>query len=223
MSLTFESKITDARGILFDLDNTLYPREKGVFDRINDRIDSYVMSLTGLDLDGVKRLRRSYIDRHGTTLGGLMAHHGVPPAEFLEFVHDIPLADLLHPDEVLRDLLSRIELPKVVFTNASAGHAERVMETLTIDDQFDGICALEATGYQGKPHREAYLTAVGMLDCPVTGTILIDDLDVNVKAGTELGMMTVYIGMEPMDGADLVLPRVVDMAGHLRGVGWFKG
>jgi FMN phosphatase YigB (HAD superfamily) len=39
-------RLASAKGILFDLDNTLYPSEKGVFDRINERINDYVREFT---------------------------------------------------------------------------------------------------------------------------------------------------------------------------------
>lgn len=223
MARTFTEKIARARGILFDLDNTLYPREKGVFDRVNERIDRFVSVLTTLPPPGVKDLRRDYVQRYGTTLCGLMENHGVQPSEFLEFVHDVPLTDLLSPDEALRDFLSRIDLPKVIFTNASSSHAVRVLDALVVGDQFDGICALEAVGYRGKPHREAYRMAADLLNASADDTLFIDDLDVNVRVGSSLGMKTVYVGAEPLEEADLVVSRVVDIAEHLTGVEWFRG
>ena len=223
MIKSFEERLPGAKGFLFDLDNTLYPREIGLFDRVNERIDRFVMSLTRMSFPDAKALRRSYVDRYGTTLRGLMKHHRVPPAEYLEYVHDVPLPDGLSPDEELRDFLSRIGLPKVVFTNASTRHAERVLDALRVADQFDEICDLETTGYRGKPHRDAYDKAVDLLGVEIRDTIFIDDLDVNIKAGSDLGMITVYVGEEPFRDADLVVTSVLKLAEHLGDVPWFNG
>ena len=89
MNDDIKDRLWDAEGILFDLDNTLYPREKGVFDRINERINLFVMDLTGECVDDVRIMRKDYIGRYGTTLGGLMKHFDVHPDEYLDYVHDV--------------------------------------------------------------------------------------------------------------------------------------
>ena len=78
---------------ILDLDNTLYPAGSGLFARIDERIDAFMATRLGLDPDEVPVLRIAYRDAYGVTLGGLMAHHGVDPGEYLAFVHDVPLGD----------------------------------------------------------------------------------------------------------------------------------
>jgi putative hydrolase of the HAD superfamily len=64
---------------VFDLDNTLYPPETALFPQINVRMTDYVMRVTGADRAEADRLRHLYWREHGTTLAGLMHHHGVDP------------------------------------------------------------------------------------------------------------------------------------------------
>ena len=76
------------RVILFDLDNTLYPPECGLLQHLDDRINEFVSGFLSVSLEEAKALRRRYIRQYGTTLHGLKAEHGLPPADYLSAVHD---------------------------------------------------------------------------------------------------------------------------------------
>ena len=77
--------------LLFDLDNTLYSAERELFPLIDERINRFMNEVVGIPLTEVDSLRRSYWQRYGVTMQGLMQHHGVDPEEYLAFVHDISL------------------------------------------------------------------------------------------------------------------------------------
>jgi putative hydrolase of the HAD superfamily len=107
------------RVVLFDLDNTLYPPECGLLQHLDDRINEFIAERLGLPLAETKALRRHYIQEYGTTLHGLKAEQGVPPAEYLSAVHDaVELEQFLTRDEELLAALSANEIEKVVFTTA---------------------------------------------------------------------------------------------------------
>src|SRR5277367_5144444 len=90
---------------IFDLDNTLYPASSDLFAQIDGKMTAYVQELTGLGWDDARKLQKTYYRDHGTTLNGLMHHHGVDPEEFLDAVHDIDLA-VLTPDPDLAAAMS---------------------------------------------------------------------------------------------------------------------
>ena len=94
---------------LFDLDNTLYPRNCGLFDHVDHLINRYLEEVVKIPLAEVDQRRRDYWQAHGTTLNGLMIHHDVDPHHYLDFVHDVPLADYLEADEKLVAMIA--ELP----------------------------------------------------------------------------------------------------------------
>src|SRR3546814_6836104 len=87
-------------------------------------------------------VQKQYFHDHGTTMAGLMRHHGVHPEDFLVDVHDIAL-DRLTADPRLRAGLERLPGRKLVFTNADADYAARVLEARGIADLFDGICDIQ--------------------------------------------------------------------------------
>lgn len=213
--------LDQVRGVLFDLDNTLYPAERGVFDRINSRIERYVMEHTGLPSAKARALRRRYVEEYGTTLAGLMRHHGVDPEAYLDFVHQVPVESLLAPDPVAQRVLSAIRLPKVVFTNASERHARRVLAALGIEDLFAGICHLAATGYAGKPAATAYRSAVRLLDLPEGAVMFVDDRLENLDPAASLGMTTVFVGPADPGNGHHHVTGMEDLGRLVAGADWF--
>ena len=91
--------------IFFDLDNTLYPPQQGVWSEILRRIDRYMMERTGIRKSNLSALRIRYFTEYGTTCNGLRREYGVDPQDFYQFVHDIPLESYLasDPDLLLLD------------------------------------------------------------------------------------------------------------------------
>ena len=89
---------------IFDLDNTLYPARFNLFDQVDLRIGQFIAEALEVDHDEARRVQKQYFRAHGTTLRGLMDHHGVDPADFLEFVHDIDYRPIPPNAELARAL-----------------------------------------------------------------------------------------------------------------------
>jgi putative hydrolase of the HAD superfamily len=56
-----------------------------------------------------------------------MRHHSVDPDQYLEYVHNVPVDEILNPDAALTAFLNSIGLPMAIFTNGSSRHARRVL------------------------------------------------------------------------------------------------
>jgi putative hydrolase of the HAD superfamily len=152
-----------------------------------------------------------------------MNNYSVDAEEYLEFVHDVPVERLLQPDPLLVSFLGSIKLPMVIFTNGTRSHSERVLKALDIEPFFQGVCDLASTGYLGKPHEEAFYTAAGYLDCTPDRTIFIDDLRVNVEAGSGTGAFTVHVnGKDPRVG-DLTVASIVELEPIFAAMPWYHG
>jgi putative hydrolase of the HAD superfamily len=183
------------RVVLFDLDNTLYPPECGLLQHLDERIDEFVSARLGLSLEETKALRRYYIQEYGTTLHGLQAEQGVPPATYLAAVHDaVELERFLTRDEELLVALAAIEIDKVIFTNAPREYARRVIACLGLDEHFRLVIDLEFHDYNGKPFREAYERVVAHLGVSPAECVLVEDTPRNLRVAKELGMVTVLVG-----------------------------
>jgi putative hydrolase of the HAD superfamily len=127
---------------VFDMDDTLYPREQGVMRLVQERINLFLMEAVGLPGPEARVLQKQFLNEYGTTLAGLMANYQVDPARFLHEVHDVPL-DGLEPSPDLALALAALPGRKFVLTNAARGHAERVLDRVGVGDRFDGVFAIE--------------------------------------------------------------------------------
>ena len=72
---------------IFDLDNTLYSAESGIFQQVHELMGKYVSEKLKLDINKAKEIQNKYFRKHGTTLKGLMDNHNVDPDDFLNEVH----------------------------------------------------------------------------------------------------------------------------------------
>ena len=109
---------------IFDLDLTLYGPEANIMAQVRDRIALYVERHFNIGSDAAHQIRHTYWKKYGTTLGGLMAEHGVDPHGYLDFVHDVDMS-LLQPATDLRDQIEALPGRKLIFTNADAPYAQR--------------------------------------------------------------------------------------------------
>jgi putative hydrolase of the HAD superfamily len=178
---------------LFDLDNTLYPPHFPVLRLVEARIRDYMTDLTGLPSDEAWALQKRYLDHYGGAVAGLIKHHDVDPHEFLAYVHDVPL-DEVHPDRALIVALGRLPGRRLVFTNGSQNHAERVLAKLELSAMFDDVFHTEAAGMVMKPDPRAFHSLIRAHAVTPATTAFFEDRAENLKPAAALGMTTVLVG-----------------------------
>ena len=180
--------------LIFDLDNTLYPAEKQLFNLIDVRINRYMTEIVGIPAPEVDALRRDYWRLYGVTLQGLIRHHAVDPEDYLLYVHDIDVTSRLVPDIALRKVLTNLPQRKAVFTNGSTCHAARVLSALGIEDMFEKVYDIRVAAYQPKPYPEPYHAVLEELDTVAERCIMIEDSRDNLHTAKRLGMGTILVG-----------------------------
>lgn len=198
------------RYLLFDLDETLYPRDAGVMQEIGRQIRRYIVQHYETTPEEADALARRYHQEYGTSMRGLLLNNGLDVQRFLAYVHDFPL-DILQPNRELDALLARLPGEKVIFTNADRPHAERVLERLGIRRHFSRIVDVVASGYIPKPNLEAYTTCLRLLDAKPAECVLIEDTGRNLAPAKQLGMTTILVDGNPDDPADYKIPTILDL------------
>jgi putative hydrolase of the HAD superfamily len=180
---------------IFDLDNTLYPADCNLFAQVDQRMGEFIARFLGVTFEYARHLQKSYYRQFGTTLSGLMQVHGLDPRAFLDYVHDLDLSVVTeHPE-----LAAAIELlpgRKLIFTNGSRAHAERVAEKIGVLHLFEGIFDIADADYVPKPRPacyEQFLKAHGV-DAGVSA--MFEDMPHNLEAPHALGMTTVLVRSE---------------------------
>jgi len=205
---------------IFDLDNTLYPSSCDLFEQVRRRIGGFIAERFALDMEDASALQRRYFLKYGTTLRGLMTVDGVSPEEFLDYVHDIDVTPV-PPSPELNETLEALDGRKLIFTNASTAHAERVMERLGVARHFEAIVDIAASDYLPKPDRRAYDRMIAAHDINPETAVMVEDMAVNLVPAHAMGMTTVWVRTEhdwtgPKPGETHVDREIDDLAGWLR-------
>jgi putative hydrolase of the HAD superfamily len=210
--------LSHVRVWIFDLDNTLYPPESEFMALIEGKMTAFTMRQTGLPRDEARALQKSYLHQHGTTLAGLMAEHGVDPHQFLDEVHDVEL-DRLKPDPRLHAALARLPGRRLVFTNGSAKHAERVLDALGLNPLFEDTFHLEAADLVPKPQLVTYEALIRRHGVDPREAAFFEDSERNLAPAAELGMTTVLVGPHAADSqAEFVHHRTDNLPAFLESV-----
>jgi putative hydrolase of the HAD superfamily len=187
-----DPRFAHIRDWIFDLDNCLYPASTGLFGLIDERMGAYIERLLGCDPTEAKRVQKAHFHEHGTTLAGLMQEHGIDPQQFLADVHDIDLGRV-QCDERLARSLAKLPGRRLVFTNGDAPYARRVLEAIGVDDQFDELHDIQASGYRPKPDPHGYRLLCERFGIDPARALLADDMAQNLLPAKALGMTTVWV------------------------------
>jgi len=177
---------------VFDLDNTLYPRECNLFAQIDLLISDYMVSVTGLPYAEARALQKAYYRDHGTTLHGLMLHHSVDPYHFLKTVHAIDYSGV-PALPLLVEAIAALPGRKFIFTNGDAPHANAVLEKIGATGLFTGIFDIHGMRYSPKPLPEAYDLFFAAHGIDASRAAMFDDLEKNLLVPHQQGMVTIQV------------------------------
>jgi putative hydrolase of the HAD superfamily len=197
--------------VIFDLDNTLYPRHSGVMEEMGRRIQAWLCDRLNLTWQKASDLRRHYLHQYGTTMGGLMVEHDMEVSDYLDFVHDIRVEDYLEPNPALREMLEGIPLRKVVYTNGTSAYGRRVLRALDAIDQFERVIGIQEVGLRNKFSREAYERTLALLETEGPACIMVEDSARNLRPAKELGLTTILVDAERNQYVDFAVDSVLEV------------
>lgn len=177
---------------VFDLDNTLYPHHVDLFAQIDRNMTAYVADLLDLQIEDARKLQKQYYHDHGTTLRGLMHHHGIDPAGFLDAAHRIDYSPV-PADAALSAAIKALPGRKFIFTNGTVKHAQAAARALGILDHFEDIFDIVAADYVPKPAGATYDKFASLHRVDTRKAAMFEDLPRNLIVPKLLGMKTVLI------------------------------
>jgi putative hydrolase of the HAD superfamily len=177
---------------VFDLDNTLYPVTETLLRHIDEHMGKFVANFLNVDAIEARRVQKTYFKKYGLTLRGLMIHHGLDPARFFEEMTPMDLTQV-DPNPALGEAIKRLPGRKIIYTNASAHHAQLVLDRLEMPDIFEAIYDIAAAEYLPKPAMEPYETLCSLYSIDPKRAIMIDDIARNLEPAAALGMTTVWM------------------------------
>ena len=180
---------------IFDLDNTIYDINLGLFKKISNRITDFIMSKYSLDIDQAKKIQKEYYLKYGLTLRGLIVEKKLEPEEFLDYVHDVEHPELKKNDQLISKIRI-LEGKKIIFTNATSKHAKKILKILKLEDDFDQIIDIKDLEYIPKPDKRSYKKLLECLNLNkenLDKTIFFEDTVKNLIPAKELGITTVWM------------------------------
>ena len=180
---------------IFDLDNTLYPASSNLFAQVDRRIGEFIAARFDLPYEEARKKQKGYFRDYGTTLRGLMTEHDIDPGEFLEYVHDIDVTPIA-PSTALDAALAALPGRRLIYTNGSVRHAEKVMDRLGVTARFEGVFDIVAADYVPKPDPRPYGVLLERHGVNPTRAVMVEDIARNLVPAAALGMTTVWIRSE---------------------------
>jgi len=182
---------------IFDLDNTLHDARTRIFPAMHGQINAYLRRHYGVDEAGATRMREHFWRTYGTTLDGLVRHHGDSPRRFLAETHVFPeLADMVLHENALRHALARLGGRKLVFSNAPRHYVEEVLRAIGVRRYFDAVYTIEDARYRGKPGVQGFHMLLRKHGLDPHRCAFVDDILDNLRTAHRLGMSTVWVSKE---------------------------
>ena len=177
---------------IFDLDNTLYSADSGIFQQVHTLMGNFVSKHLKIELKKAKELQKKYYKQHGTTLKGMMDNHNVDPDIFLSEVHNLDYS-IVEPNHELNEQLEKLEGRKIIYTNANRQHADNVLKRLELTHMFKEIFDIKDANYIPKPEISPYIQIINDYDINPTSAIMFDDIAKNLVPAKNVGFTSVWI------------------------------
>ena len=177
---------------VFDLDNTLYPREINLWQQVDVRIRDYVAQFLKVSNDEAFRVQKDFYQRYGTTMRGMMTEHAMDPAAYLKFVHAIDHSPL-EPNPALGHAIEKLPGRKLILTNGTVEHAQNILKRLDIDSHFEDVFDIVAAELEPKPAAQTYEKFLRRHAVDPTRAAMFEDLARNLEVPHRVGMTTVFV------------------------------
>jgi len=177
---------------VFDLDNTLYPHHVNLWQQVDARIGEFVSAWLKVPADEARRIQKDYYLRYGTTMRGMMTEHGVHADDYLAYVHQIDHSPL-QPNPAMGAAIARLPGRKLILTNGSTDHADKVLQRLGIAPHFEAVFDIIAAELEPKPAPQTYQKFLKTHGVDPETSAMFEDLARNLVVPHQFGMTTVLV------------------------------
>lgn len=190
------SDLSHIRGIVWDLDGTLYRYDHIFIEACNIAAARTAIEL-GLSVpydDALSMARRS--EREFGNSFKLFERHGIRYEDFHAPYHAAVDLTIIAKNLEMKLALETLRLPMVILTNASRDWARRALDHLGYSSLFTDrhLLALEDVEYHSKAHStRGFEKALSLLGTEASGTLMVEDLSKNLIKAKEIGMTTALV------------------------------
>lgn len=183
--------------LIFDLDNTLYPRSPEVEADFAGRIKNYLKNNLSVDFDhsGFDWEKASL--NMGAFLDRIFLGKDKERRKFTHYICDVDVGSL-QPDPQLDNHLGCLPHDKYIFTDSTVKHVTDSLNQIGVDQRhFKGIFDHIASGFRFKTDRLCHQRFLEKYGLNPEECVLFEDNPHNLCPAAELGMTTVLITAVP--------------------------
>ena len=177
---------------IFDLDNTLYSADSGIFQQVHELMGEFISKNLNMDMSEAKKLQSKYYKQHGTTLRGLMDNHGIDPDHFLDEVHRLDYS-IVGSNKILNEELLKLQGRKIIYTNANKKHVIDVLDRINLTNFFDEIFDIKMANYIPKPELKPYEAIINLFNIKPESSAMFDDIAKNLVPAKKVNFTSVWI------------------------------
>jgi putative hydrolase of the HAD superfamily len=188
--------VSNMKYLIFDLDDTLYNPSYEIKKYFNERINIFIAKNLAVDIEQAQKLNEFYHLKYGLTGKGLEIEHGINFQEYLLFMHDINVENIIKKDPLLLSIFRTIDCKKILFSNSIFSHTQKVLKRLEIFDYFSNIFTIESFNYLFKPNLEIYILLLKKLNVKASDCYYFDDAIKNLIPAGQIGFKTVLVSKE---------------------------
>ena len=123
---------------------------------------------------------------------GMMTEHGVSADDYLAYVHQIDHSPL-EPNPAMGAAIAKLPGRKLILTNGSTDHADKVLERLGIGSHFEAVFDIIAAELEPKPAPQTYQKFLELHGVDPRTSAMFEDLARNLVVPHQLGMTTVLV------------------------------
>ncbi len=193
----------EIKGLLFDIDSTLYTNQQYAFEQVDCQVRRFA-ALRGISNDCARKMvadfRKEYAQKNGgkkVSLSNVLLHFGISIERSVQWRRElIEPADFLGEDKELRAaLLALLKKYKLLcVTNNPLLPAKKTLAALGVEDLFSDVIGLDELNLS-KPAKEPFELAAkraGLEPCQIVS--VGDRYDLDIAPALELGMGGVLVG-----------------------------
>ncbi|MEM6781663.1 MAG: HAD family hydrolase [Pseudomonadota bacterium] len=188
---------TKIKGIIWDLDNTLY-RFDDAFEKACNIASARAAIDMGvqLSLNEAIVVAESSFEKHGYSGLIFEREYNICFKDYHFKYHDAIDEKIIEANEDMKAELGRLNLPHVILTNASRRWARRVIAHLGLDPWFpdEAIIAQEDSEFTPKARGpRGFEIALEKLGLPCGEILMVDDMTKNLRIPKDMGLQTALI------------------------------
>ena len=185
------------KGIIFDIDGTLYTSEEYVFEQVDVQIRHFA-KLKSISVEAARKMVEEYkakwAENHNgekISLAKTMAAFGIPVAESIQWRKTLikPEKFLQRDEKLIKTLENLKSKYKIIcVTNNPIFTARKTLEAIGVSEFFPEIIGLDSTGLS-KPHYLPFSMALQKMGVDAKNCVSVGDrFNIDIELPVKMGM-----------------------------------